>query len=110
MHAFYIWYDYRYWSEILFGNIPIPYYDLEVKVTDLEIYVKVCVKVFKILYFLNPGMDFIYICYDFRCCSKILLGPAHDLEDKVTDLEILFKVLRLRNFMLKLCVKDFKIC
>ena len=36
-----IWHDYRNWSKILFGTIPTPAYDLEVKVTDLEIYVKV---------------------------------------------------------------------
>ena len=37
----YIRLDYRYWSKILFGTIPSPAYDLEVNVTDLEIYVKV---------------------------------------------------------------------
>ena len=42
MDLLYIWYDYRYWSKILFGTIPTPAYDLEVKVMDLEeIYVKV---------------------------------------------------------------------
>ena len=41
MDLFYIWHEYRYWSKILFGTIPTPAYDLEVKVTDLEIYVKV---------------------------------------------------------------------
>ena len=41
MDLLYIWYDYRYWSKILFGTIPIPAYDLEVKVTDFKIYVKV---------------------------------------------------------------------
>ena len=39
------------------------------------------------IYFLNPQMDFVYIW------SKILLStistPVHDLEVKVTDLEIL---------------------
>ena len=38
-------------------------------------------------------MDLVYIWYDYRCLSKILLStihtPAHDLEVKVTDLEIL---------------------
>ena len=37
MDLLYIWHDYRYWSKILFGTIPTPAYDLEVKVTDLEI-------------------------------------------------------------------------
>ena len=50
---------------------------------------KFCVKVFKTLYFLNPQMHLVYIWYDYRCWSKILLStlhtPAHDLE----DLEIL---------------------
>ena len=41
MELLYIWHDYRYWSNILFSTIPTPAYDLEVKVTDLEIYVKV---------------------------------------------------------------------
>ena len=42
MDLLYIWYDYRYWSKILFSTIPTPAYDLEVKVMDLEeIYVKV---------------------------------------------------------------------
>ena len=41
MDLLYIWHDYSYWSKVLFGTIPAPAYDLEVKVTDLEIYVKV---------------------------------------------------------------------
>ena len=36
MDLLYIWHDYRYWFKILFGTIPTPAYDLEVKVTDLE--------------------------------------------------------------------------
>ena len=42
LHGFTLYlacYAYRYWSKILFATIPIPAYDLEVKVT--EIYVKV---------------------------------------------------------------------
>ena len=41
MELLYIWHDYRYWSKILFDTIPTPAYDLEVKVTELKIYVKV---------------------------------------------------------------------
>ena len=41
MDLLYIWHDYRYWSKILFSTIPILAYNLEVKVTDLKIYVKV---------------------------------------------------------------------
>ena len=41
MDFIYIWHGYRYLSKILFGTIPTPAYDLEVKVMDLEIYVKV---------------------------------------------------------------------
>ena len=41
MDSLYIWHDYRYWSKILFRTIPTSTNDLEVKVTDLEIYVKV---------------------------------------------------------------------
>ena len=51
------------------------------------------VKVFKTLYFLNPQTDLVYVWYDYRCWSKASLStvntPAHDLEVKVTDLEIL---------------------
>ena len=50
-------------------------------------------------------MDFVYIWYDYRCWSKILLGtnhiPTFDREVKVMH--------GLRNFMLKFCVKVFKI-
>ena len=41
MDLLYIWHDNRYWSKIIFGTIPITAYDLEVKVSDLETYVKV---------------------------------------------------------------------
>ena len=41
MALLYILHDYRYWTKILIGTIPTPVYDLEVIVTDLEIYVKV---------------------------------------------------------------------
>ena len=41
MKLVYIGHDYRYWSKILFGTIPTPAYDLEVKVIDWDIYVKV---------------------------------------------------------------------
>ena len=46
MNLFYIWHDYRYWPKVLFGTIPTPAYDLEVKVTNLEIYVKVWRQIF----------------------------------------------------------------
>ena len=48
MDLLYIWHDYRYWSKILFGSIPTPAYELEFKVTDFEIYVKVLRQSFKI--------------------------------------------------------------
>ena len=41
MDLVYIWYVYRCWSKILLNSIHIPAHDLEVKITDLEIYVKV---------------------------------------------------------------------
>ena len=45
---------------------------------------KFYVKIFK--------TDFVYIWYGYRCWSKILLStiqiPAHDIEDKVTNLVI----------------------
>ena len=44
---------------------------------------KFYVKVFKTSYFLNPLMDLVYIWYNYRCWSKILLSsiltPAHEL-------------------------------
>ena len=54
---------------------------------------KFYVKVFKTICFQNPQIDLVYIWYDYRCWSKILLSaihiPAYDVEVKVTDLEIL---------------------
>ena len=98
MDLLYIWHDWKHWSKILFSTIPTPAYDLEIKVKDLEIYVKVCVKVFKISLFLNPCMELLYIWHDYRYWSKILFGriptPAYDLEVNVTDLKIYVKVLR----------------
>ena len=41
MDLLYIWYDNRYLSKILFGTTPTSVYDLKVKVTGLEIDVKV---------------------------------------------------------------------
>ena len=41
MWLLYILDGYRYWSKILLGTIPNPAYDLQVKVTDLEIHDKV---------------------------------------------------------------------
>ena len=38
MDLLYIWHDYRYSSKILFSTIPTPAYDLEVKVTDIEVW------------------------------------------------------------------------
>ena len=39
MDLVYIWYDYRCWYKILLSAIHSPAYDLEVMLTDLEIYV-----------------------------------------------------------------------
>ena len=41
MDLVYIWTDHRYWSKIQLRTIHTPAHDKEVKVTDLEIYVKV---------------------------------------------------------------------
>ena len=41
MDFIYIWYDYRCWSKIFLSTIHNSVYDLEVKVTDLEIYIKI---------------------------------------------------------------------
>ena len=37
MNLVYIWYDLKCWSRILWSAVHTPAYDLEVKVTDLEI-------------------------------------------------------------------------
>ena len=105
---------YRYWSKLLFGTIPTPAYDIPVSILhksiacsyrpvrvadgsittrcrfiknaswDIGFTLMFCVKVF---------FDVVYIWYNYRCWSKILLSPnnipAHDLQVKVTDLEIL---------------------
>ena len=34
-------------------------------------------QVFKTLYFLNPQMGLVYIWYNYKCWSKILLSPIH---------------------------------
>ena len=67
MDLVYIGHDYRYWSQILFCNIPTPAYDLEGKVTDLEV-----------------GM---IIDYGPKFYSA--LSPPYDIKVKVTDLETL---------------------
>ena len=54
---------------------------------------KFYVKVFRTSLFPNPLMDLVYIWYDDRYWSKILLSTIsttmHDLTVKVTDLELL---------------------
>ena len=52
---------------------------------------KFFVKILKTLYFLNPQRDFVYVWYNYRCWSKILLSPIH--------------LSSIRNFMLKFCFK-----
>ena len=48
---------------------------------------------FLTLHLLYPQMDLVYIWFDYRCWSKILLSPIHtpayDIEVKVRGLEIL---------------------
>ena len=65
--------DARYWSKVLCCTIMIPLNDLEVKVTDLEIYVKVFVKAFKSLYFLMCLMDLVDTLPDARYWSNKIL-------------------------------------
>ena len=50
MDLLYIWHDYRCWSEILFSTIHTPAYNLEVKVRDLENYIKVLSQSFQDLF------------------------------------------------------------
>ena len=63
MDLLYIWRDYRYWSKFYSALSSPSANDLEGKVTDLEIYVKICVKVFKISQFLNPCIDLPFYIY-----------------------------------------------
>ena len=50
---------------------------LALAVAELTKMLKFYVKVFKTSYFLNPQMDLVYIWYDYRRWSKILLKPIH---------------------------------
>ena len=56
-----VWYDDEYWSKLLQSTIPTPIHDLKVKVTDLDLYVKVYVKVFRTSLFPNPMMDLVHV-------------------------------------------------
>ena len=93
MDLVHLWYNDRYWSKILHSVIPDPIHDFKVKVTDLELLSKFCVKVFRTSLFPNPLKDLVYIWYDDRYWSKILFStiptPMHDLKVKVTDLKLL---------------------
>ena len=51
MDLLYILHGYRYWSKILNGTILTPAYDLEVKVTDLEIMLKFFSKFLRCFHF-----------------------------------------------------------
>ena len=89
MDLLYIWQDYRYWSKILFGTIHTHPYNLDIKVTDLEIYVKVLRQFFKIITSKSLHGFTLYLAW-LQIFSKILFctipNPAYDLEVKVTDL------------------------
>ena len=61
MDLVYVWYDDRYWSEILCSTVPTPLDDLKVKVTDLEFFMlKFYVKGFRTSSFPNPVMDLVH--------------------------------------------------
>ena len=83
----------RYWSEVLCCTIMTHLGDLEVKVTDLEIFLlKFLVKVFISLYLLKLLMDQVDTLQVGRYWSDVLfctiMTHLSDLEVKVTDLEI----------------------
>ena len=63
-----------YWSKVFISTINIHDHDLEVKVTDFNLNVKVFVKVFKTS--LNPNLitDLIHLLYDDTYWSKFLCG------------------------------------
>ena len=67
-----ILYHYKYWSKVFVSTISSHDCDLEVEVTDLELNVKVFVKVFKTSLFSNLITDLIHLCYDDTYWSKIL--------------------------------------
>ena len=84
----------RYWSESLCSTIMTHPWDLEVKVTDLEIFcLSFWLKVFISLYLLNMYMDQVDTLHVDRYWSEVLcctiMTNLYDLEVKVTDLEIL---------------------
>ena len=78
----------RYWSEVLCCTIMTHLGDLEVKVTDLEFFVKVFIS----LYLLKLLMDQVDTLYVGRYWSDVLfctiMTHLSDLEVKVSDLEI----------------------
>ena len=92
-------------SKILFSSICTLAHDLEFTVTDLEMCVnknvEVC-QIFKTVYFLNPQMDIFSRIIDVgpKFIQHYPQNPAHDLEFKVMDLEILCE---------SFCIKVFKI-
>ena len=100
MDLVHVWYHDRYWSKMLPGTMRYAVHDLQVKVTDLELYV-----IFPI-----PDMDFIYVWHDDRYWSKDLRGTistlVHDIKVKVIMVMVLvFSCLR--TDMLKFYVKVF---
>ena len=106
MDLVYISYDDKYWSKIVFSNIPDPMRDLMVKVTDLELS-SFYLKVFRTPLFPNPVVYLFHVWHEDRCWSKILCStipkPVHDLKIKVTDLQFLYWSLYLSFYNVCFC-------
>ena len=70
-------------SNILFYTIFTHAFDLEVKVTDLHVYIYDFVKSFVITFHPNPLLDLTYISYDNRFLFTILFYtiPTHTLTE-----------------------------
>ena len=98
-----ICHDFRYCSKLLFSTIPTPAYDIGQGHGLTNFMFKFASKFLCCFFFFLFYL--VYILYNYRCWSKILLSPIHTPAD---DLYI-GQGHQLKNFMLKLCVKVFKL-
>ena len=78
MDLLYNWYEYRCWSKILFGTIPTPANNLEVRGHRLRNFMlKFLHQSFKISKFLNPCMDLLYIWHNYRLVQNFIWHYSH---------------------------------
>ena len=95
-----VWYYDSHWSKVFISTHD---HDLEVEGTDLNLNVKVFVKVFKTSLFPNLIIDFIHLWYDYTYWSNLLRSTI-----PTTQGHVKVKV-TLRIFMLKFYIKAFRI-